>query len=83
MSQLTTTTPPGGGPPHFHRREDETFYVIEGEYEVTVGGETKKVTPGMVAFLPRKIPHSLRNVGSVPGKLLVTVTPAALKAWAH
>ena len=34
-------TPPGGGPPpHVHRREDETFFVLEGEYEFLVGGRT-------------------------------------------
>src|ERR1700752_2979504 len=30
----------GGPPPHIHHREDETFQVIEGEYEWTVGGKT-------------------------------------------
>lgn len=27
----------GGPPPHIHHREDETFQVLEGEYEWTVG----------------------------------------------
>ncbi len=31
--------PGSGPPPHIHSREDETFYVLEGEYEFTLGGE--------------------------------------------
>ena len=32
-------TPPGAGPPpHVHHREDEAFYVLEGEYEFLVDG---------------------------------------------
>ena len=30
-------TPPGAGPPpHIHHREDEVFYVLEGEYEFLI-----------------------------------------------
>ena len=32
--------PSGGPPPHIHHREDETFQILEGEYEWTVGGKT-------------------------------------------
>ena len=33
-----SVVPPGGGPPpHIHHREDEAFWVLEGELEVTVG----------------------------------------------
>jgi len=32
--------PPGGGPPpHVHSREEEGFYVLEGEITFTVNGE--------------------------------------------
>lgn len=31
---LTQVSPPGGGPPpHSHQNEDETFFVLEGQYE--------------------------------------------------
>ena len=46
--------PDGGPPPHIHSREDETFQVLEGEYEFTVDpigsfradDESHKVNPG-------------------------------------
>jgi len=34
-------------PPHVHSREDETFYVLEGEFDVYVGEEAFKVERGM------------------------------------
>src|SRR5215469_4729346 len=35
-------------PPHIHHREDETFYVLEGEMTFSIGDRTVKATPGDV-----------------------------------
>ena len=44
---LTQTSPPGGGPPpHSHEREDETFFVLEGDYELLQDGRWHKVSRG-------------------------------------
>ena len=41
VSAVESHDVPGGGPPpHIHHREDETFQILEGEYEWTVGGKT-------------------------------------------
>src|SRR5215472_1465561 len=45
-------------PPHLHRREDEVFYVLEGEVVVSVGDRTIKGTPGTMIFLPRDVRHT-------------------------
>ncbi len=38
VAVVTQVSPPGGGPPpHLHTREDETFTVLEGEYEMFDG----------------------------------------------
>src|SRR6186997_73510 len=35
---MEALVPPGGGPPpHIHHREDETFYVVEGECSILLG----------------------------------------------
>src|SRR5436190_14094106 len=40
---LEQKIPPGHGPPlHVHRHETEIFYVLEGEFEITIGEQ--KVT---------------------------------------
>src|SRR6516225_2441195 len=67
-------------PPHIHHREDETFYVLEGEVEVSVGGRTIKGTAGTMFFLPRDVPHSF-TIESEQSRMLILLTPAGLEGW--
>src|SRR3954470_11268457 len=54
--------PPGGGPPpHVHSREEEGFYVLEGEITFTIGEESHVATAGSFANLPVGTPHSFKN----------------------
>jgi quercetin dioxygenase-like cupin family protein len=54
--------PPGGGPPpHVHSREEEGFYVLEGEVTFTVGGERIVAAAGAFANMPVGTPHSFKN----------------------
>lgn len=79
---IEIATPPQVGPPlHVHHGEDEAFYVLEGMYEIRVGGRMIPAPPGTFVFLPRGIPHSHTNVGYRTGKLLVTITPAGFERF--
>jgi mannose-6-phosphate isomerase-like protein (cupin superfamily) len=54
--------PPGGGPPpHVHSREEEGFYILEGEITFTVGDERVVAKAGMFANMPVGTPHSFKN----------------------
>jgi len=76
---IHAVVPPGGGPPpHLHRREDEAFYVLEGEITFYVGDETYRATPGMFVFLPRGVAHSFVFETDVVRKLL-TETPGGIE----
>jgi quercetin dioxygenase-like cupin family protein len=76
------STPPQVGPPlHVHQREDETVYVLEGMFEIRVGGRMIPAPPGTCVFLPRDIPHNYTNVGYRTGRLLVTITPAGFETF--
>jgi hypothetical protein len=46
---------PGGAVPplHVHHREDEAFYVLEGEYSVFIGGDVITASPGTWVWGPR------------------------------
>jgi quercetin dioxygenase-like cupin family protein len=73
---LEQEIPPGHGPPlHVHRHETEVFYILEGQFELTVGGGKVAAPAGAIAVCPRDIPHTFRNVGPGPGRLLLTVIP--------
>jgi quercetin dioxygenase-like cupin family protein len=72
--------PPGGGPPqHVHSREEEGFYVLEGEITFQVGDQRLVATAGVFANMPVGTPHSFKNEGSQPARMLISVAPAGLE----
>ncbi len=60
---------------HVHEHEDELVYLLEGEIMVTLGDQTMKAVPGVMALLPRGIPHGFTNVGDKPSRVLDTILP--------
>lgn len=79
---ITQTSPPGGGPPpHSHTREDEAFFVPEGDYELLQDGGWNKVLPGRAILAKRGGAPTFRNAGTTTGKMLVFVTPAGMEKY--
>ena len=75
-------TPAQQGPPlHRHLREDESFYVIEGEYIFEIDGERIYAGAGSAIYAPKGPAHRFQNVGETPGRLLVIVQPAGLDSF--
>lgn len=66
---------------HVHEREDELFYVLEGEHVFQVGEQEHRVGPGGVVFGPRGVPHAQRRVDPGRGRLLVLTAPAGLEGF--
>ncbi len=78
-SLFEAVSPPGGGPPpHVQHREDECFYVLEGEFEFLVGNEVIVAGAGSLLYVPKGCLHAHKNVGSQPGRLLLSQTPGGL-----
>jgi quercetin dioxygenase-like cupin family protein len=72
--------PPGGGPPpHTHAREDESFYVLEGELTFFSEWGEFAAGPGAFMYLPRGRPHHFRNTGNTWARVLIVVAPAGLE----
>ena len=65
-------------PPHVHTREDDLFYVLEGEFDVYVGEEAFNVKAGECVFMPRFRPHAF-VIRSPRLRLLALFTPAGLE----
>ena len=71
---------PGGGPPlHVHSREEEGFYILEGEIALYIGGQRLIASTGMFANMPVGTPHSFKNEGDKPARMLISVAPAGLE----
>jgi quercetin dioxygenase-like cupin family protein len=67
-------------PPHVHHREDESFFVLEGELSVRVGDAVFEARPGSFVFCPRDVPHLL-TLQSEQVRTLTLVTPGGLESF--
>ena len=72
--------PKQGVPFHKHKNEDESFLVVEGTFEISVGDTTVVGGPGTYAFGPREIPHRWTNIGSGRGRIMNVFTPSGFEA---
>ena len=77
---METIVPPGGGPPpHMHAREEEGFYVLEGEIDFMAEDKTIRAGPGSFLNMPKTTPHALRNNTDRPARMLVICAPAGIE----
>jgi mannose-6-phosphate isomerase-like protein (cupin superfamily) len=67
-------------PLHVHSREDEVWFILEGEIAFTIGDETRIGGPGTFAYIPRNIPHTFQ-VRSATARWFGVGTPAGLDQW--
>ena len=73
-----TLVPGNEPPPHIHSREDELFYVLEGEFDVYVAKEGFEFKNGECIFLPRLQPHAVA-IRSRQIHLLTLFAPGGLE----
>jgi quercetin dioxygenase-like cupin family protein len=68
-------------PVHVHDRDDETFFVLDGELRVIVGEDDHAAGPGTVAVLPRRLRHAY-VVTSATARFLTLHTPGGFEQFA-
>lgn len=73
--------PQGGTPPHRHTRENESFYVQDGEIEFQLDDRTLVATTGTFIHSPKGQLHRFTNTTATPAKILVWVTPAGFEKF--
>ena len=69
-----------GSPLHVHHREDEWFYVLDGELTFWVGGEVVSAPAGSFVYGPRDVPHTFL-VASDQARFLLVAEPAGFDAF--
>ena len=65
---------PGAELPEHSHPHQQIANVLEGQFELTVDGETRVLEPGMVAVIPGGVPHSGKAL--TPCRLLDAFHPA-------
>jgi quercetin dioxygenase-like cupin family protein len=69
-----------GSPLHVHRREDEWFYVLDGELTFWVDGRVVVASAGSFVYGPRDIPHTF-IVSSDEARFLLVTEPAGFEEF--
>ena len=73
---LDQTMPPGYAvPEHVHHREDEAWYVLEGEIRFRCGGREVHATAQSWVFAPKDVPHTF-TVGAAGARALTLTSPS-------
>lgn len=67
-------------PPHYHKLEDESFYILEGEFDFHVGDQRFTAGAGQFVFLPRNIPHHFTLLSDT-AKALLHISPAGFEIF--
>lgn len=73
--------PQGGTPPHRHHRENESFYIQEGEIEFQLDNRVLTATAGTFLHSPKEQLHRFTNTTTTPAKMLIWVTPAGFEKF--
>jgi quercetin dioxygenase-like cupin family protein len=73
--------PQGGSPPHRHSRENESFYVQDGELEFQLDNRIIVATAGTFLYSPKGQLHRFTNTTITDAKMLVWVTPAGFEKF--
>src|SRR5579864_2992891 len=60
---------------HSHDLGGETFVVMQGDIEFTVGDERVVAHQGQAIFVPPRTTHAVRAVGDQPGVIYLSVSP--------
>jgi quercetin dioxygenase-like cupin family protein len=79
MTIVEVTEHPGAEAPlHVHHRDDEGFWILEGEVTFEVGDETIEASAGDFVFGPRDIPHRF-TVGDRGCRMLFILVPGGIE----
>ena len=64
---------------HVHQKQNEVFWVLEGEYTVRCGDDTFLATPGSMVFVPMGVPHGFSS--EQPSAKLTMSSPGGLDGF--
>lgn len=62
MSLGLYALPADGVNPQQPHDEDEVYYIVSGQGQITVGDETQPVQPGSLVFVAAEVPHKFHDI---------------------
>jgi mannose-6-phosphate isomerase-like protein (cupin superfamily) len=82
VTQFIGFIPVGRAPDHYHRY-DEVIYVLQGDGQLHIGGDTAPLQAGTCVHLPQGLVHCLENTGPEEMRVLGVFRPAGSPAEAY
>jgi len=67
---LVSVRPGSSIPSHAHAKEEQFYYVLEGEGNLTLGDEMYALRPGIAVGIPPGVPHEVSNPSEKPLRYL-------------
>lgn len=67
--------------PHYHKWRSETFYLLDGQLEWTVGGETRLMGKGDLVYIPPNTVHAVKVVGQKNAHVLFISEPGGYEHY--
>jgi mannose-6-phosphate isomerase-like protein (cupin superfamily) len=65
------------GPPlHVHDAIDEAWYLLEGELDIQVGDQRRRVGAGSFLLVPHDTPHTFINAGAARARWIGMLAPS-------
>ena len=82
MSVMEVSVPPKlGAAPHIHNRHDETYYILDGQFEFLLGSAVAVHGTGAFIHIPRGSVHAFTCVSNTWGRMLAIFTPSGMEAF--
>ncbi len=70
-----------GPAPHIHLEMEESFYVVDGVFNVQVGDEMVRAPAGSFILIPRGTVHTFANPLPTPSKFLIIASPSGFEHY--
>ena len=69
-ASVSIIEPGAGAPTHLHNSADEVIVVLDGELEMWIGEERRRLGANHTVSLPAGVPHGFVAVGAAPARIL-------------
>lgn len=82
LSACEFVCPPGYATPlHLHHREDETWWVLEGQVRYRCDADEFVAGPGAFVYLPRGLRHGFKVTGPGNARMLHVAVPSGMEEF--
>lgn len=74
-----TVDPRNAVPLHTHANEEEHFIVLEGTFQMVIGGESRVLSAGESVTVTKGTPHTWANLSDALVRVLIIFTPGNME----